>query len=188
MRNNQFLLLTAIICSTFILGCSSSKLIYQIDPDFSQLSSALESKEIVYVEVIDNRVEGTDTTTLTLVNADIPDHEALKSKLTQFLKDNHFKIINRVLLADIGLEIKIIELNLSVASGFLKSKLTAQSELEMIIHKKSERWSKTYKTSRSQEVANPVDEFDATGVMNQMLSKQFHNIFTDKELIDFISL
>jgi len=104
------------------------------------------------------------------------------------LKDNQFKIINRVLLADIGLEIKIIDLKLSITSEFFKSKLIGKSVLEIIIHKKSERWSKTYNTSRTQDVANPVDEFDATGVMNQMLSKQFNNIFTDKELIDFISL
>ncbi len=188
MRSNQVLLLTAIVCSTFILGCSSSKLTYQIDPDFSQLSSAIESKEIVYVEVTDNRVAGADATSLTVVEADTPDAQALKVKLTTFLKENQFKIISRVLLADIGLEIKIIDLKLSLTSGVFKSKLTGKSELEIIIHKKSKRWSKTYKTSRSQDVANPVNEFDTTGVMNQMLSKQFNNIFTDKELLDFISL
>ena len=187
MRKNQFLLLTAIICSSFVFGCSSSKLIYQIDPDFAQLSSALESKEIVYVDVTDNRVAEINTTTLTIIEADTPDAEALKSKLTQFLKDNQFKIINRVLLADIGLEIKIIDLKLSLTSELFKSKLTGESKLEMIIHKKSKQWGKTYKTSRSQEVANPVNEFDATGVINQMLTKQFNNIFSDKELIDFIS-
>ncbi len=187
MKNKYLLFFSSIIFNIFIFGCSSSKLIYQIDPDFSRVAPALENKEIIYVEVIDNRTEGTHNATLTSITADMSDSKALKTKLTQFLKDKQFRMINRVLLADLGLEIRIIDLKLILDSGVFKSKITGSSELEIIIHKKSERWSKTFKVSRSQDVANPVNEFDATGIMNQMLSKQFNNIFSDRELINFIS-
>ncbi|MFT6733640.1 MAG: putative lipoprotein YajG [Polaribacter sp.] len=187
MNINRLLILLAIMANTFLFGCTSSKLIYQIDPDFSQLTPALENREIIYVEVTDNRNATTNTATLTSIDSDIPDSTALKSKLTQYLKDKQFKIINRPLLADIGIEIGIVELELSLDSGFFKSKITGKSELKIIFHKKSKQWSKTFKASRSQDIANPVNEFDATGIMNQMLSKQFNSIFSDGELIKFIT-
>ncbi|MGB0495340.1 MAG: YajG family lipoprotein [Kangiellaceae bacterium] len=185
--DNRLLFPITLIFSTFIFACTPSKLYYQIDPDFSKLQSTFENKELIYVAVNDHRHSEISSPDRQFIEADIPDAQALKTKLIQHLKDNDFKIINRVLLADAGLELNIKVLNLSLDSGVFKNELVGKSELEIIVHKKSNRWSKSYKASRTQEIASPINEFDTTGVINQMLSKQLNHIFSDEELINFIA-
>ena len=187
MKMNKIILLLIGALSLLLTACSPTKLNYQIDPDFSKLAPLVKGNEIIFVSVSDNRIASNTSIQNSLIKADIPDKDALKTKLTQYLKDNQHKIINRVLLADLGLEIKIQSLELLLESGTFKSKLSAKSTLEIIIHKKSNQWSKVYKASRVQEVATPVNNLDTTGVINQMLTKQFESIFTDAELSNFIS-
>ena len=187
MKMNKIILLLIGTLSLLLTACSPTKLNYQIDPDFSKLAPLIKGNEIIFVSVSDNRIASNTSIQNSLIKADIPDKDALRTKLTQYLKDNQHKIINRVLLADLGLEIKIQSLELLLESGTFKGKLSAKSTLEIIIHKKSNQWSKVYKASRVQEVATPVNNLDTTGVINQMLTKQFESIFTDAELSNFIS-
>ena len=187
MKAKKIIFLLISTLSLFLTACSPAKLNYQIDPDFSHLDSLIHGNEIIFVSVSDKRTSSNTSIQNSVIKANIPDNDALKTKLTQYLKDNQYKLINRILLADLGIEIKIHSLNLLLEKGTFKSKLLAKSTFEVIIHKKNNHWSKIFKASRIQEIASPANNLDTTGVINQMLSKQFKIIFTDVELSTFIS-
>ena len=81
----------------------------------------------------------------------------------------------------------IDELALSIQASTFKSTIKASSVFTLTIRRNGEQWSKIFRAARTQEVANPVNQNDATGVMNQLLSKQLSNAFSDPALMQFLS-
>lgn len=168
-------------------GCNTATLKYQLDPEINHLGKLAGNTKIVAVSVTDARkVIASPNSNQALVSG--PDNEAkvLKDKLTSILKQNGYKIINKPLLADVAFSIEILTLELTIESATFKSTIRGKSELKLTVNKHSQHWSKIYKASREQEVANPANNLDATGVMNQMLTKQLSTAFSDPSLRDFI--
>ena len=58
------------------------------------------------------------------------------------------------------------------------------SHLRMKANKQGNTFEKLYKMSRTQEVANPVNNNDLSGIVNQLLSNQLSAIWADPALIE----
>lgn len=176
------ILLTLVLVS----GCAAKNLSYRLDPELTAIQRLAEHAEVVAVSVIDKRPQTLPTSTEDLIYAKGPNEEAnlLKSKIIDNLKRHNFKIIGNELLADLAITIEIEQLEVKVEQSFFKSKVYAVSHLRLKANKKSQRFEKLYKISRNQEVANPANELDVTGVVNQMLSEQLTTLFSDPALIN----
>jgi len=169
-----------------LFACSSVTLKYAIDPEFSYLKESLQTAKIVAVTVTDGRGSAARTGSPTIAVAKTDDvAETLRSQLINKLKKSGYKIISKPLLADIAYELVIQELELSVNKSMLKTTLLGSGKILLTVRKHGESLAKSFSATRTQEVANPAGDLDATGVVNQMLSSLFANMFSDQELSTF---
>jgi len=171
-----------------LTACSSTPLKYQLDPEINNLNQFNPSIKIVAVSVIDARsTESGGTTRGAAISGPKDEATILTKSLISILKDNGMKIISKPLLADLSIKMEINKFNVKLKEETFKSIITANSKLTVTLHKHSQQWSKIVKASRVQEVANPVNSLDVTGVMTQMLSKQLSGIFSDPQLKQFVN-
>jgi uncharacterized lipoprotein YajG len=142
---------------------------------------------VVAVSVNDMRQaleNSADTDEITKVVRQKDEALVIRTKLMDSLKNNGFKIISNKLLADVALELDIVEFEVSFKSNFFKSELMVTSHLRMKANKQGNTFEKLYKMSRTQEVANPVNNNDLSGIVNQLLSNQLSAIWADPALIE----
>jgi len=173
-----------LVLATFLLtlfGCNSTPLKYTLDPEFSYLQELGRDIKIVSVRVVDKRQ---NTTTDSVKD---PDEVAskLQNQLIQKLKDKGYKIINKPLLADIAYEMVINELDMAVDKSMFKSLIRGNSKITLTLRKHSDSVTKIFSATKTQEVANPANSIDVTGVANQMLSNLFANMFSDQQIVEF---
>ncbi|TQV81482.1 YajG family lipoprotein [Aliikangiella coralliicola] len=168
-----------------IAACTPAKLNYLIDPEITTAEQLHSHASLVSVQVLDKRKQLPSQKDKQVVTS-AADNEAfmLKEKLVDNLKHHKFKIISKPLLADIALEFHIEQLSATVASELFKSNVEVISHLRLKAKSKGRTFEKLYKMSRSQEVANPANQNDVTGVVNQLLSKQLSGMFSDPALIE----
>ena len=178
-KSYQFLVITTFLLTLF--ACNSAPLRYTLDPEFSYLQELGRGIKIVSVSVIDKRQ---NTASETVVD---PDNVAnkLQDQLIQKLKDKGYKIINKPLLADIAYEMVINELDMAVDKSMLKSLIRGNSKITLTLRKHSNYITKIFSATKTQEVANPANSIDVTGVANQMLSSLFANMFSDQQIVEF---
>ena len=171
-----------------ISGCNPATLKYQLDPEISYLNQLPDETKIVALKVIDARTATSpDNTEQHLVSGPSDEAKILQDKFITQLKQNGLKIISKPLLADIAFEIEIVHLALTLESSTFKSVIRGKSEIKLTANKQGATWSKIFRATREQEVANPANDLDVTGVINQMLTKQFSRIFTDQTLTEFLA-
>lgn len=171
-----------------LIGCNPAMLQYQLDPEITHLDQLPEETKIVALRVIDTRVtDASSEDNQNIIAGPIDEAKVIEKKLTDFLKQAGYKIISKPLLADIAFEIEITTLQLTLESSTFKSTIRGKSEMKLNVNKQGEQWSKIFRASREQEVANPVNDLDVTGVVNQMLTKQFSSIFSDQTLKKFFT-
>ncbi len=183
------LIFITLILSLSLLSCSSKTPSYNLDPEFSLLHEQNDKYSIVAVKVFDNRKKTVEKTgkKQTTLSSTHNDAEVLQEKFIRRLKQQDYKIINKPLLADIAYEISLNQLNITLEKGFLKSNFIATSEIKLTVRRNSETWSKVFRSSKTQEVANPTTDGDASGIINQLLSQQLISAFSDSSLAKFLS-
>jgi len=177
----SFKILVATIILFALLGCNSAPLRYTLDPEFSYLQGLGRDIKVVSVKVIDKRSNTNNST------VEDPDEVAgkLQKQLIGKLKDHGYKIISKPLLADMAYELVISELEMTVDKSMLKSLIRGNSKITLTLRKHSDHISKIFSATKTQEVANPVNNVDVTGVANQMLSSLFSNMFSDQQIVEF---
>ncbi len=177
-----------LIASLFILtACNPDLLKYKLDPDFGSLEQLAGKSEIVAVQVSDKRTKQPIPTGDIKLAPMEDEATILNKRLIEQLKDLDYKIINKPLLADLAIMMDINELTVSIQESTCKSTVKANSVFTLTIRRNGEEWRKIFRAARTQEVANPVNQNDATGVINQLLSKQLSNAFSDPALMEFLS-
>ena len=185
------LLLSKIIFLALILslsGCNTKKPTYNLDPEFGLLQEPTNNTSIVAVKIIDNRQKAKEQDDKQIIlSSSGNDAEVLQDKLISRLKQLDYKIINKPLLADIAYEIQLNKLNITLETGILKSKFVANSEAKFTVRRNSQQWTKIFRASKTQEVANPATDREATGIINQLLSQQLESAFSDSSLSEFLS-
>jgi|GEM_PF-3182194 len=181
----RFQIIVGLLTFVILSGCTPATLNYRLDPDVGDLQSlAGQAKQIAFM-VVDKRTDQTQASTDSLIFVAGPDNEAaaLKRKIIDSLMKNNFKIISNPLLADLSIELTIEQLNAQVEKSMFKSNVKVTSHLRVKAKKQENSFERLYKSNRSQEVANPANETDVTGVVNQLLSQQLGQIFADPELV-----
>ncbi|MCF6193715.1 MAG: YajG family lipoprotein, partial [Kangiellaceae bacterium] len=108
-----------------------------------------------------------------------------QKQLITKLKNYGYKIINKPLLADMAFELVINKLELAVDKSMLKSLIRGNSKITLTLRKHSAHISKIFSATKTQEVANPANNADVSGVVNQMLSSLFANMFSDQQMVEF---
>ncbi|TQV75523.1 hypothetical protein FLL45_11450 [Aliikangiella marina] len=181
--NPKLLLVIGLI--SFLAGCTTEKLNFGIDPEISsvqQLSRGVQQISVSVNEQLPDNIEGIKKD---LIIANGPDDPAgvLRNKILDQLKANQFRIISNPLLADLSLSFTIETLYATVDTGMFKSEINAVSHIRVQAKKQGKTFEKVYRNTRKQEVANPANEIDVTGVVNQMLTQQMTAIFTDPRLL-----
>jgi len=179
-----FLVLSAVLSIT---GCSSQTLKYRLDPDFGSLQEVAGQSKIVAVKVTDSRTTAQAQSNKTIISSTADEAKVLKDGLTKQLKELEYKIINNPLLADLAVTLDLKTLSLDLEASTFKSTLKAESSFTLTIRKNRQEWTKIFRSGRTQEVANPVNDNDATGVINQLLSKQLSSAFSDPALMEFLA-
>ena len=187
MKSTSIKSLLILVSLLTLTACNPDLLKYKLDPDFGSLEQLAGKSEIVAVKITDKR------SSKPIPSGDIKlapfEDEAtvLKKRLTDQLKELDYKIINKPLLADLAVMMDINELDVRIQESTFKSTVKANSVFTLTIRRNGEEWSKIFRAARTQEVANPVNQNDATGVINQLLSKQLTNAFSDPALMEFLS-
>ncbi len=177
-----------LLASLFTLtACNPDLLKYKLDPDFGSLEQLAGKSEIVAVQVSDKRTKQPIPTGDIKLAPMEDEATILNKRLIDQLKDLDYKIINKPLLADLAIMMDINELSVSIQESTFKSTVKANSVFTLTIRRNGEEWRKIFRAARTQEVANPVNQNDATGVINQLLSKQLSNAFSDPALMEFLS-
>lgn len=169
-----------------LIGCAPAMLRYQLDPEVKNLQSLAEKLQTIAISVTDLRKKAEpklDENTF-LVPGPENEAETLKAKLIEHLIKSDFKITSNKLLANLAIDIQIEKLDTLVTKHFLKSTVTVNSQLRLKANKQSETIEKIFKMSLQQDVANPVNALDITGVVNQLLSDQLSEIFVDPILTE----
>ena len=183
---------TKIICSLvfaislMLSACNPSTLKYQLDPDIDNLDILPTNIKIVAVKVTDLREKSAGIDKPVTVSGPENEAKALQDKLIALLKQRGYKIISKPLLADVAFNVEIMALNLTVEELTFKSIVRGKSEIKITVNKHSKKWSKIFRASSMQEVGNPTNNLDVTGVMNRMLTKQFSSVFSDSDLKEFV--
>ncbi len=180
-------LMAVIFSMLMISGCNPDLLKYKLDPDFGSLEQLAGQAEVVGVKITDKRVDKPIAAGDIKLAPFEDEAKVLENRLIAQLKELDYKIISKPLLADLAVMMDINELSLLVTESTFKSTIKANSVLTITIRRNGEQWSKIFRNARSQEVANPVNENDATGVINQLLSKQLSNAFSDPALMEFLA-
>ncbi len=171
--------------SIAMIGCQQMPLKYQLDPEIVNLDELASKAKMVALKVSDSR-KPLNNDQSQLISGPINEAKLLQDKLINQLKTKKYKIINNILLADLAIHLEIIQLNLTIKKTTFKSIIYGKSEIKITVNKKNQQWSKIKKATRTQEVANPANNIDATGVLNQMLSQQLSSLFADKSLLEFV--
>lgn len=185
MSNLSKILFNAFLVIT-LSSCGSATLKYAIDPEFDYLKESLQTAKVVAVTVADGRGSAAKTSSGTMAVAKTGNvAQTLRSQLVSKLKAQGYKIISKPLLADVAYDLVIQELELSVNKSMLKTTLLGKGKILLTLRKHGESLAKTFSATRTQEVANPATDLDATGVINQMLSRLFANMFSDQALSEF---
>jgi len=167
-----------------ITACSTTSLNYKIDPEISNMKQFANQSSLIAISVIDKRANHDQAThdESILIPGQKNEVEIIKTKILDNLKQNNVRIISNPLLADISLELHIEEFKVVIESELFKSKLKVTSHLRMKASKNGRFFEKLYKMARTQEVANPANSNDVTGIVNQVLSKQLSAIWSDPAL------
>jgi uncharacterized lipoprotein YajG len=187
MHSHSIKFLIASIALLSLSGCNPELLKYKLDPDFGSLEQIAGKSEIVAVKITDKR------TSQPVSSGDIKlapledEAKVLNKRLIEQLKELNYKIIKNPLLADLAVMMDINELSVSIQESTFKSTIKANSVFTLTIRSNGEQWQKIFRAARTQQVANPVNQNDATGVINQLLSKQLSNAFSDPGLMEFLS-
>lgn len=185
MFRNSFRIIVGLATSAFLFACTTERLNYRIDPEIAnvqQLSRSIRSVSISVDENIPDNIEGLKKD-LVLASGPNDPAKTLRSKILDQLKANNFQIISNPLLADLSLTFTIESLHATVDTGMFKSEINAVSHIRVKAKKQSATFEKVYRNTRKQEVANPANELDVTGIVNQVLSQQMNAIFTDPKLL-----
>ena len=185
MRIKIRLLVLSIVALVGLMGCSPASLSYRLDPEVNNVQRLSNHAKLVSVSVTDNRQQKATAAEQDIIIASGPEDEAkvLRTLLIDNFKKNNFKIINNPLLADLSIEIQIEQLEARINKSMFKSEVKVSSHLRLKAKKQSQSLEKLFKMNRNQEVANPPNELDVTGVVNQLLSNQLSSIFADPALI-----
>lgn len=186
--NSKSLKSLLLLASLFALtACNPDLLKYKLDPDFGSLEQLAGKSEIVAVKITDKRSNQPIPSGDIKLAAFEDEATVLNKRLIDQLKELDYKIINKPLLADLAVMMDINELDVSIQESTFKSTVKANSVFTLTIRRNGEEWRKIFRAARTQEVANPVNQNDATGVINQLLSKQLSNAFSDPALMEFLS-
>jgi uncharacterized lipoprotein YajG len=189
MQHKLFNKITILTLILMVSACATANLSYRLDPEIGNLQSLSSFAQLVSVSVIDKRPQPKRETAENTLIINGPTDEAaeLRNKLIDHLKAKNFKIIANPLLADIALEIHIENLQAVVRSEFLKSEIQVDSQLRLKANKQSKTYENIYTMSRTQEVANPVNNADISGVVNRILTEQLSLIFNEPALAQLSS-
>jgi len=179
-------LFIGVTTSLLLLACSTEKLKYSIDPEIANIGQLAGKAKLVSLSVTNQTPDTIEGLKKDLIIASGPKEpaKALREKILDQLKANNFKIINNPLLADLSLSFTVESLYATVDTGMFKSEINAISHLRVKVKKQGKTFEKVYRNSRKQEVANPANELDVTGIVNQVLSQQMSAIFTDPKLLE----
>ncbi len=177
----------ALLLYLTLTACSPKTLYYKLDPDFGNINESIQAAELVALQIIDKRKPPSLQADQMSVKGPEQEIKHLRTLLTERFKSENKKIISKPLLADLAFLIEINQLEVILSPGTFKSEFSAASNFQLTVTKKGATWSKIFRASRSQEVANPVNSNEATGLINQLLSEQFNKAFSDpglKQLIE----
>ncbi len=166
-----------------ITACSKPALIYKLSPEIQSTTSLQQNIKLISVSVVDKRAPQAKHNDLTFAKSDTNEAAALRKIVIEKLTQDGFKIISDPLLADLSLKFELEKLHTSIDSGILKANLESVVWLKLKAARKGHNLTKLFKTSRSQEVAIPVNSNDITGLTNQALSAQLSKLFSDPELL-----
>jgi uncharacterized lipoprotein YajG len=170
-----------------LAGCSPIGLKYRLDFDFGDISNSVGPVKIVAVDIIDSRSLTAVSKSEMIVAGPENETAVIRKLLVERFKAEGIKIISKPLLADLAFQIDINQLQVLIESGTFKSEFRAMSEFQVTVKKQGQKWSKIFRASRNQEVANPANENEATGLINQLLSEQFNKVFSDQGLQKFVN-
>jgi uncharacterized lipoprotein YajG len=176
----------ALFLCLILTACSPKTLYYKLDPDFGNINENIQKAELVALQVTDKRSLPSLKEEQLNVKGPEQEVELLRSLLIERFKSENKKIISKPLLADLAFLIEIKQLEVILSPGTFKSEFSATSHFQLTVTKKGETWSKIFRASRTQEVANPVNSNEATGLINQLLSEQFNKAFSDSGLKQLI--
>jgi uncharacterized lipoprotein YajG len=170
-----------ILCLT---SCANTPLGYKIDPEITTIKQFANQSSLIAISIIDKRTQEQNSANedITFVPRQKDEAALLRTKLIEILKQNDFRIISNKLLADVSLELEIVEFQVSIETGLFKSNLKVSSQLRVKSSAQGNNFEKLYKMNRTQEVANPVNNKDLSGVVNQLLSKQLSDVWSDPAL------
>jgi len=184
---NKTLVVFLIGLVSILSACTHSQLSYQLDPELVNFPPKVTNMNMVAFTLVDKtsneQTKNPEKSISVVSKQQLPQ---LEQKFINKLKGLNYKIISNPLLADLAIKIEINQLDLRLEKGTFKSKFNAYSQIKLTINKKSESWSKIFRASKMQEVANPATDVDATGIINQLLSGQFEKSFSDPSLTKFL--
>ncbi|MET1255156.1 YajG family lipoprotein [Aliikangiella maris] len=180
---SYFLMIT---CLAAVSACTPAKFRYRIDPEITQAQSLAAKAQTIAVQVTDLRSNNypTQNNKITLISGPVDEAAQLKAQIIDNLTRSQFRIISNPLLADLNVELQIETLQAAVNQSMLKSTIKVDSHIRLIASKQGNKIEKLFRTTREQDVANPVKELDVTGVVNQLLSQQLTSIFNEPALLN----
>lgn len=167
-------------------GCETAKLAYKVGPEIRSFDNIKEHTSIVTISFTDNRSAKPSDSDGEFIQGEGDEVEDLKQAVLSSLKKDNFKISADPFLADLALSFYIEEFTTQVTSSLLKATLEAKVRITVKANRKGHKLEKTFNTTRTQEVAIPVNNNDVTGIMNQALSAQLTNIFNDPQLLELV--
>lgn len=165
-------------------GCQTANLTYRVNPDLSPLQQLQSQAEMIAINVVD-KTESTAQNSNSL-RTEKPITESIQEQLKKAATAAGMKLIANPLLADLGLTLEIEVFDVSLNASTFSSEMKVKSQLNLQLQKKSRSYQKRFISSRTQEVANPVNNNDITGIVNQILSEQFAAALNDSDIQQFV--
>ena len=184
-RSKLFKSVSLIFFLTALAGCNSTKLAYKISPEIRTGEQLKVATPLVAINVVDKRKKLAGLADKqSYIPAQTDEAKSLKKVILDRLTAEKFKITTDNFLADISLTFEIENLNTKMSSSLLKAELESTIHIRLKANRKGEKLEKLFKISRTQEVAQPVNNNDASGILNQALSAQLSSIFEDPQLLE----
>lgn len=182
---NKYLTLTLLFTLFLLSACAQNALRYQVDPEITLSQQLKKLSPMIAISVEDKRLASNDSLGSDTIRISGPENEAqkLKRQLVNAFKNNQYRIISNPLLADLAIQLQINELSVKVKNDLFKSDINIATRFHMLATRQGKKLDKSFSQTLTQEVANPVNDNDVTGVVNQLLSKILSDIIADPELI-----
>jgi uncharacterized lipoprotein YajG len=175
----------ALFSLIFLSACSTAQLSYRVDPEIKNLKALTQTDTVVAISVIDERLASNQASTedRIVITGDSDEITKLKAKFVSALNQNNVRVISNPLLADFSLTLTIERFDVIKESSFIKSTIRVDSRIRLTAKNQDESLEKIYNKQASQEVANPVNNNDVTGLVNKVLTQQLSQMLAEPELI-----